>query len=273
MQIIRKVDELVEFAKSINKTIGYVPTMGALHNGHISLIKRSVEENECTIVSIFVNPTQFLPGEDLEKYPKNEAGDTKICEMCGVDAIFLPDANEIYGSFEPLITAPAELSGKLEGATRPGHFDGVLRVLNKFFNMIKPNRAYFGKKDAQQLAIVQNMVKNFFLGVEIVPCEIVREADGLAMSSRNSYLDDEDKMLALKLSRALLNAGNMVKAGTKDCAEIKKKMLEILEPLNVDYVAFVDRKFNEIDKILLDDTIILVAAYVGKTRLIDNLWL
>ena len=273
MQIIKTVQALKEFVKDVNKTIGFVPTMGALHNGHASLINKSVKENECTIVSVFVNPTQFLAGEDFEKYPKNEAGDIKICEMCGVDAVFFPSADDIYKDNEPVILASKELSSKLEGAIRPGHFDGVLRIINKFFNIIKPNRAYFGKKDAQQLAIIQNMVSSFFMDIEIVPCEIVREADGLALSSRNTYLDEEEKMLALKLSRSLLKASNMVSSGIKKCEDIKKAMLEILEPIKVDYVAFVDRDFKDIENIKQNDTIILIAAYVGKTRLIDNIWL
>jgi pantoate--beta-alanine ligase len=272
MQILRSIAALQEFAKTSNKTIGFVPTMGALHAGHASLIKKSVEQNECTIVSTFINPVQFLPGEDFEKYPKNEVGDVKICEMCGADAVFIPDAKDMYLGDEPLICAPKELASKLEGALRPGHFDGVLRVINKFFNIIHPTRAYFGKKDAQQLAIIQNMVASFFMDIQIVPCEIVREPDGLALSSRNIYLDEEEKMNALKLSRALLKASNLIRGGVKTCEDIKRPMLEVLEPLSVDYVAFVDRKFHEIEKILPNDTIILIAAYVGKTRLIDNLW-
>lgn len=273
MQVIRSIGALQEFVKSVNKTIGFVPTMGALHKGHASLINKSVEQNECTIVSTFVNPTQFLPGEDFDKYPKNELGDIKICEMCRADAIFIPDAKEMYLDDEPKILAPERLSSKLEGALRPGHFDGVLRIINKFFNIIRPNRAYFGKKDTQQLAIIQNMTKTFFMGIEIVPCEIIREADGLALSSRNSYLDEEEKMLALKLSRALLKASNMVSNGNKNCEDIKKAMAEILEPLKVDYIAFVDRKFDDISIIKPNESIILIAAYVGKTRLIDNIWL
>lgn len=272
MQILKSISEVLEFRKNCTGSVGFVPTMGALHAGHASLIKKSVEQNDNTIVSIFVNPTQFLLGEDLDKYPRNEVGDTKICELCGASAVFFPDANEMYGKDEPLILAPKELSSSLEGALRPGHFDGVCRVLNKFFNIIRPDRAYFGKKDAQQLTIIQNMVKNFFMNLEIVPCEIVRESDGLALSSRNSYLGDDELCYALKLSRSIMKASNLIKANELNALKIKAAMSECLEPLKVDYVAIVNRNFEPIENVELGNTIILVAAYVGKTRLIDNLW-
>ena len=273
MQIFRSIKDLKVYRNSINSRVGFVPTMGALHEGHASLIKKCREENEAVFVSTFVNPTQFLPNEDFEKYPKNEEADIKICESLGVDAMFIPKADEIYGVTEPKVIAPLELSTILEGATRPGHFDGVLTVLNKFFNIVRPKNVYMGKKDAQQLIIVKNMVKSMFLDIHIEPCEIVRESDGLALSSRNVYLDEEEKLMALKISRALLKASNLVKDSEFDVKSIKPQMLSILEPLKVDYIAFVDREFNEISQITLSNSIILIAAYVGKTRLIDNIWL
>ncbi|CZE47327.1 pantoate--beta-alanine ligase [Campylobacter geochelonis] len=272
MQVITTICELKEHLKTLQGSIGLVPTMGALHKGHISLIEKSVKENDFTVVSVFVNPTQFLPNEDLDKYPRNEEGDKKVCELCKVDVLFMPLAKEMYFEDEPLIKAPAKIASILEGATRPGHFDGVLRVLNKFFNIVRPTRAYFGKKDAQQVAIVKNIVKTFFMPLEIVPCDIIREADGLALSSRNVYLDEEQKLSALKLSRSLLKAGNLIKSGEMDSNAIKLEMKKILEPLKVDYVAIVDREFREVSKVELENTIILVAAYVGNTRLIDNIW-
>lgn len=275
MQILRTTNELQAFVKDALATgseIGFVPTMGALHAGHSSLIKKSVSENAVTIVSTFVNPTQFLPGEDLDKYPKNEAADVKICELAGVNAMFIPSADELYFDDEATIVAPKNLASILEGKTRPGHFDGVLRVLNKLFNLIRPTRAYFGKKDAQQLAIVSDFVRTSFLPLQIVPCEIVRESDGLALSSRNAYLNESEKFEALKLSRALMKASNLIKQNELNVCKIKSEMLEILKPLAVDYVAVVDRKFNEISRVELGNTILLVAANVGKTRLIDNLW-
>lgn len=263
---------MVEFRQKCDSSVGFVPTMGALHAGHATLIKRAAAENESVIVSVFVNPTQFLPGEDFEKYPKNEEGDIKIAEISGAAAIFFPNADEIYGKDEPKIIAPKNLAGILEGEKRPGHFDGVCQVLNKFFNIIRPTRAYFGKKDAQQLAIVENMTKNFFQNIEIVPCEIVRGSDGLAFSSRNAYLGEDELLYALKLSRALMKASNLIKSGELSAVAIKTAMSEILEPLKVDYVAVVSRDFETLEKVVLGETIILVAAFVGKTRLIDNIW-
>ena len=275
MKILRSVSDLKNFRSEIasDKKIGFVPTMGALHAGHVSLIKKCREQNDVAIVSTFVNPAQFLPGEDLQTYPKNESGDIKICESCGVDGIFIPNAEEIYGSYEPAVISPKPLSEILEGKSRPGHFDGVLTVLNKFFNLARPHNVYMGKKDAQQLFIVQNMVRSFFMNINIVPCEIVRESDGLALSSRNAYLDEEEKLLAPKLSRSLQNASALVKKGEISLNIIREKMLAALEPLKVDYIAFVDHKFNEISQIKPADSIILLAAKVGKTRLIDNIWL
>ena len=273
MQIIRTINELQNFVSNTSGKIGFVPTMGALHNGHVSLIKKCVSQNETSIVSTFVNPTQFLPGEDLDKYPRNEQSDIKICEQNGVSAIFIPDANELYFEDEPLIVAPKKFSAILEGKTRPGHFDGVLRVLNKLFRLTRANSVYMGKKDTQQLIIVQNMIKTFFLNTSLVACDIVREPDGLALSSRNVYICDEDKCNALRLSRSLNKAQNLIQNGEEDASEIKTKMLEVLEPLKVDYVAITDRNLNEISKIEKNNTIILVAAYVGKTRLIDNIWI
>ncbi|NLK67025.1 MAG: pantoate--beta-alanine ligase [Campylobacteraceae bacterium] len=273
MKIIRTISELKEELKNLNGTIGFVPTMGALHKGHVSLIEKSKSQNDFTILSVFVNPTQFLEGEDLDKYPRNESADTRVAEICGVDILFLPKADEIYTKIEPLITAPKEIASILEGATRPGHFDGVLRVINKLFNITKPTRAYFGKKDAQQLIIIKNMVESFFMNIEIVPCETVREPDGLAFSSRNSYLNEEDKLNALKISRSLLKASNLIKKGELSSKEVIAEMKPILEPLQVDYIAIVDRNFKELQQAELKNTIILVAAYVNKTRLIDNIWI
>lgn len=273
MQIFKNISDLKEYLSNLNGSIGFVPTMGALHNGHASLIKKSVSQNDHTIVSVFVNPTQFLPGEDYEKYPRNEENDKKICESCKADILFMPSADEIYSSIEPKVIAPLKVASILEGATRPGHFDGVLTIISKFFNIIQPDNAYFGKKDAQQLFLIQNLVKTMFYKTKINPCEIVREDDGLALSSRNSYLNDEEKMLALKISRALNKAKSMVENGEVLAKDIKAKMSEILEPLKIDYIAFVTRDFKEINKIEPENSIILVAVYLGKTRLIDNLWI
>lgn len=273
MEILKTINQLIEFRQNLKESVGFVPTMGALHKGHASLISKSVSENKNTIVSVFLNPTQFLPGEDLEKYPRNDEGDIQICKYCGASAVFMPSVDEMYAKDEAIVQAPKELASVLEGAIRPGHFDGVCTVLNKFFNIIRPDRAYFGKKDAQQVAIVSQMVKSFFLGVEIVPCEIVRAKDGLALSSRNSYLSEEELYDALKISKSLVKASNLVKENELNSGIIQKAMNECLSPLKVDYIAIVNRKFENLDKIEIGNTIILVAAYVGKTRLIDNIWL
>lgn len=273
MQLIRSIDELKNALSNLDKTIGYVPTMGALHDGHRSLIKKAKEQNEFCIVSDFVNPSQFLPNEDLENYPRNESEDIKTCESCGVDVLFMPSSDEMYPSNDVKIIAPTSLSTKLEGATRPGHFDGVLTVLNKFFNLISPNRVYFGKKDAQQLLIVQKMIKTTFKNIELIPCDIVRGADGLALSSRNSYLDEEEKLEALKLYRALLKANELIKNGEFSTKVIKEQMRAVLEPIKIDYVEITDRELNSVEKVTMENTLILIAAYIGKTRLIDNLWI
>lgn len=273
MQILRNIDEVKSWRKLEQKNIGYIPTMGALHDGHASLIKKAKDENEIVIVTTFVNPAQFLAGEDFEKYPKQEEKDIKICEELGVDVLFIPKADEIYLQNEPDIKAAKNLSTILEGSIRPGHFDGVCKVLNKFFNLIKPQKAYFGKKDTQQIFVVKNMVERFFMDLEIIPCEIVREADGLALSSRNVYLDENEKFLALKLSRSLKKAKDLITNGQNDVKILKVEMYKILEPLKVDYVEFVDQNFNKIETYEPQNTIILVAAIVGKTRLIDNIWL
>lgn len=254
------------------ETVGFVPTMGALHEGHISLIKRSVSENDKTIVSIFVNPTQFLPGEDLDAYPRKLEADLKICELAGVDSLFTPSTDAVYSREEPAVKAPKIKGYILEGYHRPGHFDGVLQIVLKLLNLTRPTRAYFGKKDAQQLYLIQNMVHTLYLGTEIVPCEIVREKDGLALSSRNVYLGDEERQKALLLSRSLKHATRRIIEGERDAERIKQEMVEILSPTRVEYVEIVDRDFNLLHEVQIENTIILVAAYVGTTRLIDNMW-
>ncbi len=265
--------ELITYRKEMGKSVGFVPTMGALHEGHISLIKQSIVENDKTIVSIFVNPTQFLEGEDLDSYPNKIAADLKICSLAGVDAVFLPNINDMYEEDELTITAPKIKGFILEGYHRPGHFDGVLQVVLKLFNITSPTRAYFGKKDAQQLFMIQNMVKHLFLDVEIVPCEIIRESDGLAMSSRNIYLNEQERVSALTLSSSLKLATKIIMGKEFNCTLIKTAMQEVLKDTKVEYVEIVDREFNHIEEIEIKNTIILVATFVGTTRLIDNIWI
>ena len=274
MQIVKDAQELKKLRASLNGSVGFVPTMGALHEGHISLIKKARQENDFVIVSIFVNPTQFLEGEDLDKYPRRDEADIKICELAGVDIIFMPTIDSVYNEDELLITAPKIRGFILEGAKRPGHFDGVLQIVMKLFNITDATNAYFGKKDAQQLALITQMVKDYFLNVNIVPCEIVRDSRGIALSSRNTYLSEDEYERALSLSRSLKLASDMVAKGELDCSKIKVAMEDLLTKSvdKLDYVAIVDREFRELDKVEIGNTIILVAAFVGKTRLIDNIW-
>ncbi len=272
MEILTSPQEAQKYRTSIKGSVGFVPTMGALHEGHLSLIKKARKENDYAIVSIFVNPTQFLPGEDLDKYPRKLQSDLEICKRAGVDAVFIPKNENIYNKDEILIKAPKIKGYILEGFFRPGHFDGVLQIVNKLFNIIKPKRAYFGKKDAQQLYLIKQMVKNFFFDIEIVPVDTVREKDGLALSSRNIYLSENERKRALSISKALKRAAKL-SVSTTNIEKIRNEMVKILDVDELQYIAFVDRNFNYIDKIIPSNTIILIAAYIGTTRLIDNIWI
>jgi len=234
--------------------------------------KQAKEQNEVVVVSIFVNPTQFLKGEDLDKYPRKDEADKKICELSGVDVLFFPHAKDIYGDDEVSLQAPNVRGYVLEGASRPGHFSGVLTVVMKLLNIVNPTRAYFGKKDAQQLNLINLMVKQLFMSVKIVAVDTVREGDGLAMSSRNVYLSEDEKQKALSISKAL-KFGAKMSVNEKDCKKIKKEMENILNIDKVQYIAFVDRDFNVITKIQPKNSIILIAGFVGSTRLIDNVFL
>jgi pantoate--beta-alanine ligase len=247
--------------------------MGALHEGHIELIKNARKANDIVVVSIFVNPTQFLKGEDLDKYPKRDEADKKICELAEVDVLFFPQAKDMYGDDEVSLLAPKVRGYVLEGATRPGHFNGVLTVVMKLLNIVNPTRAYFGKKDAQQLNLITLMVKQLFMSVDIVAIDTVRESDGLALSSRNVYLNEKERVEALKISASLYEASKMVAKNILDTKEIKLKMREILSPLDIGYVEILNRDFEMIEKVEIGNSIVLVEAIVGDTRLLDNIWL
>jgi len=274
MYIVKSVKELLEVKKGLKGSIGFVPTMGALHQGHLSLIQQARVENENLIVSIFVNPTQFLEGEDLDAYPKKDEADIKICELAGVDILFMPTIDAMYEKDELLISAPAIRGYILEGEKRAGHFDGMLQIVMKLLNISSASKAYFGKKDAQQLALVTQMVKNYFMSVEIIPCDIVRDEQGLALSSRNVYLSKEEKHRALCLPNSLKKATELIMAGELNSHIIKQEMLKVLNIAdNIEYVSIVSREFKELKKVELGSSIILVAARVGKPRLLDNLWI
>ncbi|MDR1007946.1 MAG: pantoate--beta-alanine ligase [Campylobacteraceae bacterium] len=273
MKIVSTVKELTAIREELKGSVGFVATMGAMHNGHLSLIRQARIQNDTVVVSIFVNPTQFLPNEDYEKYPRREEADLKICTLAGVDILFMPTCEEMYAKTEPEILAPKNLAYILEGSSRPGHFDGVLRIVLKLLNLVRPTNAYFGKKDAQQLYLIQNMVKTLFINTNIIPCDIVRESDGLALSSRNIYLGEKDRVQALALSIALKNASQAIMKGEREAKKIELIMLESLQDLKVDYAKALSRNFEAKEQIIVKETILLIAAFVGNTRLIDNLWI
>jgi len=273
MKIISHPLELKEYLKTNTKSIGFVPTMGALHEGHISLIKEARKNNDLVLVSIFVNPTQFLKGEDLDTYPKKDDADKKICSLSGVDILFFPNVNDIYTGDEVSLLAPPVRGYVLEGYSRPGHFNGVLTVVNKLFNIVNPTNAYFGKKDAQQLFLISLMVKQLFMSVNIVEMDTMRESDGLAMSSRNVYLSKEQRVEALKISSSLQIAFGMVNRGVINSAQIVEKMKEKLSGLEIYYIEVLSRGFKPAQTLVVGDSIILVEVKVGTTRLLDNIYL
>jgi pantoate--beta-alanine ligase len=231
-------------------------------------------ECEVVIVSIFVNPTQFLEGEDLDSYPSKNRSDIKICEVSEVDILFMPSVDDIYESDELMISAPSTRGYILEGERRAGHFDGMLQVVMKLLNIARPTRAYFGKKDAQQLALVTQMVRNYFIPSQIVPCDIIRDEQGLALSSRNEYLSVDEKRRAYALSRSLKRATKKISSGVLESRLLKDEMRAVLSEVDsIEYIEIVDREFCQIDSVEIGNSIILVAAWVGKTRLIDNIWI
>ncbi|GAA6949966.1 pantoate--beta-alanine ligase [Helicobacter pylori] len=275
MRVLETIAALREYRKSLKESVGFVPTMGALHKGHQSLIERSLKENSHTIVSVFVNPTQFGANEDFNAYPRPLEKDLALCEGLGVNAVFAPKMNEMYpyeAEQRLKLHAPKFLSHSLEGAVREGHFDGVVQVVLRLFHLVNPTRAYFGKKDAQQLLIIQHLVKDLLLDIEIVPCEIVRDSDNLALSSRNVYLNATQRKQALAIPKALESIKKAIDKGEKACEKLKKLGLEILGTLEVDYLEFCNHKLEPLKTIEPTNTLVLVAARVGKTRLLDNLW-
>ena len=274
--LIKEINELRKLMKSWKReglSVGFVPTMGALHEGHESLIKRAVKENDKVVVSVFVNPTQFGPNEDYDSYPRNIEKDLELCKNAGASIVFNPEPSEMYYDNKSTSVSVANLTGVLCGAKRPGHFDGVCLVISKFLNIVTPDRAYFGQKDAQQVAVIKRMVRDLNIDVEIIPCEIIREEDGLAKSSRNSYLSKEERKAALVLSRSLKIAKEALLNGERNTDFIKKAMIEEInkEPLaKIDYVEIVDSESLESVNAIERNILIPIAVYIGKTRLIDN---
>lgn len=276
MKIVKTIEEVRNITsqwRAEGMSVGLVPTMGFLHEGHKSLIDRAVSENDRVVVSDFVNPTQFGPSEDLEAYPRDINRDAELCEKAGAALIFNPEPSEMYYDDCEAYVNINSLSNELCGKSRPIHFKGVCTVVSKLFNIVKPDRAYFGQKDAQQLAIIKRMVRDLNFDVQIVGCPIIREADGLAKSSRNTYLSSEERKAALILSKAVKLGENMAKNGENDAEKIVSKMKELInmEPMaRIDYVEAVDAISIKPVKKMDGAVLVAMAVYIGKTRLIDN---
>ena len=257
------------------QTLGFVPTMGFLHDGHLSLVRAAATENDLVAVSIFVNPTQFGPNEDFTRYPRDEERDLDLLRAAGVAAVYMPSTATVYPEGYQTYVTVERVTQRLEGEVRPGHFRGVATVVLKLFNAVEADRAYFGRKDAQQLRVIQRMVRDLDMGVEIVPCAIVRESDGLAMSSRNVYLSPEQRQAATVLSRALLGARGAYEAGERDADMLRSLVYVHLgsEPLGeVDYVSLGDdATLDELDGIVSGPALLSIVVRFGPTRLLDNI--
>ncbi|MBE5876322.1 MAG: pantoate--beta-alanine ligase [Lachnospiraceae bacterium] len=276
MKIVSTINEVRAQVKEWKKqglSVGFVPTMGYLHEGHASLMKRAKGECDKVVVSIFVNPMQFGVNEDLDSYPRDLQADSKLCDSLGVDLIFHPEVEEMYENGFCSFVDMNGLTKELCGKSRPIHFRGVCTVVSKLFNIVTPDKAFFGQKDAQQLAVIRRMVKDLNMDIEIVGCPIIREEDGLAKSSRNTYLNEEERKAALVLSQTIRLGEQLVKAGVRESEELLKVMKENLEkePLaKIDYVEAVSMDTIEKIEKLEGSVLVAMAVYIGKTRLIDN---
>jgi pantoate--beta-alanine ligase len=276
MKICRSVQEVrnaSRCARMAGRKVGFVPTMGALHEGHLSLVRAAKKESEVVFVSIFVNPTQFGPHEDFSKYPRTFERDCELLQSEGVDVLFAPTVDEMYPKGAVTFVTVEGLSDKLDGVSRPGHFRGVTTVVSKLFNIIEPDLSFFGQKDAAQVAIISRMVRDLKSPVEIVVCPIVREADGLAMSSRNAYLNPGERKQALILRKSLLRAEELFRTGERRTSELVQAAQELFaqDPsVRLDYFQIVDPDTLEPVDTMSGRALVAVAAYVGNTRLIDN---
>ena len=263
-------------ARQNGQRLGFVPTMGALHEGHLSLVRAARASSDVVAASIFVNPTQFGPNEDLAKYPRSFEQDCQMLEREGVNFVFAPSVEEMYPAGAVTWVTVEELSSKLDGRSRPGHFRGVTTVVAKLFHIVEPDRAFFGQKDAAQVAVIRRMVRDLNLPVEIVVCPIVREPDGLAMSSRNAYLDPEQRKQALVLHRSLMRVQNIAEAGEQDAAKLNaagRRTFAQENSVRLDYFEIVNPDTLDPVSDISEGALVAVAAYVGTTRLIDNLLL
>ena len=277
MQIIEKAKEMQYICEKIRnsgKKIGFVPTMGALHEGHLSLVRKAREENEVVVVSIFVNPIQFGPNEDYNRYPRTFESDCEKLKKESVDYLFFPSVEEMYpAGFETYVSL-RKLPNHLCGLSRPGHFDGVATVVTKLFNIVKPHKSYFGQKDYQQAKIIERMVRDLNIDTEVIMMPIVRESDGLAMSSRNAYLNPEERKKAICLYKSLLKAKEMIEGKEKSPEKIKEEMkkliLEIAPDAKIDYISIVNPQTLDDVSEIKDTVVVALAVFIGSTRLIDN---
>ncbi len=274
MDIARSIVELRAARRGAAAPVGLVPTMGALHEGHLSLVDRARAECATVVASLFVNPTQFGPHEDFDRYPRDETRDFELFERRGVDLVFAPALKEMYPPGSATVVRISDLAERLEGAHRPGHFDGVATIVTKLFNVVQPDRAYFGQKDAQQLLVIRKLVRDLDMPVEVVGCPIVREPDGLALSSRNVYLSKEERAQALSLSRGLRRVREAFEAGGRDAGALRRLVEETVaaEPLAaVEYISLADAAtLDEIEGTVEGPALLSMAVRFGATRLIDN---
>jgi len=273
MKVVEKIDDMRRLRQQLAEPVGLVPTMGYLHEGHLALVRQARTENSSVVVSIFVNPAQFGPQEDFEKYPRDHVLDLAILEKEKTDIVFMPSVTEMYPPQFNSWVEVSQVTERLEGASRPGHFRGVTTVVAKLFNIVEPTRAYFGQKDAQQLLVIKKMVADLNMDLEIITVPTVREPDGLAMSSRNTYLNPQERQAALVLYQALSLAQQLWSRGERDAGRMRRQMLALIkkQPLaDIDYVSIADTEtLDELDTIS-PPALVSLAVRIGKTRLIDN---
>ncbi|MFC1921621.1 pantoate--beta-alanine ligase [Chloroflexota bacterium] len=274
MKVIETIAEMKEARRQIAGPLGFVPTMGYLHEGHMSLARQAKEENPTVAASIFVNPTQFGPSEDFESYPRNIERDLSMLEKEKTAIVFMPAPSEIYPPGFDSWVETGTITTKLEGASRPTHFRGVTTVVNKLFNIVQPTKAYFGQKDAQQLAVIKKMAKDLDMNLEVIACPTIREPDGLALSSRNTYLKPDERKAAAVLYQSLILAEQLYKQGEKDAEKIRKAMTELIgrqSLANIDYVSIADNETLEELDLINAPALVSLAVQIGKPRLIDNI--
>lgn len=276
MKIVNSITEIkkeLEHHRKRGRAVGFVPTMGYLHEGHLSLIRKARQDNDVVVVSIFVNPTQFGPDEDYGEYPRDLRRDARLCKMAGADYIFCPTVKSMYPKEYSTFISVEGLTKNLCGKFRPGYFRGVATVVVKLFNIVKPDAAYFGQKDAQQSIVIKHMTEDLDMGIRVEVMPTVREKDGLAMSSRNSYLSSDERKRAVTIYRALQLARDLIKLDDKDARGIIREMRKMLAPVatKIDYVSIVDPHTLKDVKTITGEVLVAVAVWIGGTRLIDNI--